>query len=360
MWKQYLQPTKSFKAKARDPPNMRDRVQGLSQALSDLKKNVEVESYATESLGKIEKQHYHILQGQVHALKTSFTELADAFLDEIEQVKAEMREEIRHNRDELFFKIEEISKENRQYEENHHQMNSALTQSVKQAFQHLQTLKNKLESTNSEVLSLKEEIELLRNSQGITYQEKDHSEEICWLTKENERLNDLVVKTEKETTSIQHLLDKFKSKTKQFHQETKQEIQNLKDENKDILRDIKSLRNEKPPEVDTREFEWKVKEVSDNFKQSLLETKSELEKKLEKLNYLCSSFEEQLKEAPKNNVSSEKIQYIEELITTQRRELFASITAVEQNFTKKQDRITRALYSVAKQIELPEALLGFS
>lgn len=77
---------------------------------------------------------------QIMFLKSAFSELAEAIVSELDSFKEEFRSEIKRNREELYIKIDEFSNLNRAAEETHHQLNSALTQTTKQALSQLQGL----------------------------------------------------------------------------------------------------------------------------------------------------------------------------------------------------------------------------
>lgn len=54
---------------------------------------------------------------------------------------------------------------------------------------------------------------------------------------------------------------------------------------------------------------------------------------------------------------NKRIEFLEELITTQRREIFNTITNVEQGFSRKQEKIVKAVHQLARNQDIPEALL---
>jgi predicted nucleic acid-binding Zn-ribbon protein len=55
----------------------------------------------------------------------------------------------------------------------------------------------------------------------------------------------------------------------------------------------------------------------------------------------------------------QRIDYLESMLQTQRREIFASLTTLEQNSTKKHDSIIKAIYQIARELNLQNPLAAF-
>lgn len=68
---------------------------------------------------------------------------------------------------------------------------------------------------------------------------------------------------------------------------------------------------------------------------------------------------------PPGSVQSEdrefrqRIEYLESMLQTQRREIFASLTTLEQNSTKKHDSVIKAVYQIARELNLQNPLAAF-
>ena len=52
-----------------------------------------------------------------------------------------------------------------------------------------------------------------------------------------------------------------------------------------------------------------------------------------------------------------RVEFLEELTGTQRREIFSSVTNMEQNLFKKHERIVKAIYQIARHLDIPETML---
>lgn len=371
MWKTYLQPTKSFKAKAKEPANVRERIQSLSEAISGLKQDVHQEAASTAmNFERLEKTQFNTLNSQVLTLKKAFTDLADAFVEEIEGLKEEIRVEAMVQRDEIFQKIDEIGYTSKQSQDNHHQLNSALTQTTKQAFQHIQTLKANQDKLSGEIEAVKLKFTDSHTEQKEYFDKfrkiiETNSSHISGLFKEQKIITQNLEKFSNFQEEINNEIMIEKDKYQETFEINQENVRNLNREIKELENKIKESWNIRGEigifKTDFKDLEKKIKELSEELRKGLYDIRKETDEKTDDIKReninISDELLREIKDKSSHHVES-RIDYLEELTTAQRRELFNSITAMEQSFVKKQEKVVRAIYQLARHQDLPEALLG--
>ncbi|CAG9317887.1 unnamed protein product [Blepharisma stoltei] len=370
MWKTYLQPTKSFKAKTKDPSNVRERIQSLSEAVSGLKQDVHNEATVNAmNFERIEKQHFNTLNSQVMTLKKAFTDLADALVEELDGVREEMRGEIKMNKEEIWQKFEEINMNNRQAQENHHQLNAALTQTTKQAFQHIQTLKANQDKLAGDIEAGRAKASEAQNDlkQFITQLQKiveTNSQHVASLYKEQKIIQNNLEKLNKLPDEISNEILNEKEKNQENVEILQESIKNLSFDIRNLEKQLLEYSTKSDLQLfkgDFIDLEKKLKELSEEYRKSFYEIRKEFDGKCddikrEQIN-ISDEIIQEIREKSSPQIEN-RVEYLEELTTAQRRELFGSITSMEQSFVKKQEKIIRAIYQLARHQDLPEALLG--
>ncbi|OMJ95164.1 hypothetical protein SteCoe_1538 [Stentor coeruleus] len=370
MWKQYMQPTKSARAKVAEPENMRDRLQSLSQAVNVLKEEMKIETSATASnLERIEKQQFGTLNSQVYALKKAFTDLADAMLEEVEGVRNDYRAEMDDFKHDFISKYENLADTQRSSQDNCNKINSSLTQSVKQAFQHMQTIKNQQDIISEDLKSLK------TSFSNSNIQQKEFCQHVEQIVHENIKQVTKVIQDSNEIRSkvtefdalpkqINYIIEKEKERIKLIEEKLSKEIVDIDRKIKFVQKDTESLGNKKEI-VEIHNYlanvEFKCEEVVKETKREILQLGMDIERRIDEINKSQENFSSficnEIKGVEDNSNVLKRIEFLEELSSTQRRELFNSLTSLEQNIYKKQEKIIKAIYQMARKTEMPEALL---
>jgi chromosome segregation ATPase len=370
MWKQYLQPTKSAKAKFKEPDNVRDRIQSLSSALVGLKEEIKIETSATaQNIERLEKQQFGTLHSQVFTLKKAFTDLADAMLEDVEGVRNDYRAEITELKQEIDQKVDNLGDATKNSSENCGKINSSLTQSIKQAFQHIQNLKTQQDLIQTDVQSLKTQLQETINHQKevssrteaiIEKNLKDLSKVWEDLSLFKSKISD----AENIPKQIYYIIEKEKEKNKIIEDKLKKQINDLDQHIKILSKDLESVFNRKEIQDIKNSYgtlEYQSKESLEELRHDIMQMNLDYQRKLEEFQVSQESFNEYITAEIKSIESMDdivnKIDFVEQLLTTQRREIFNTITNVEQNFFKKQEKIVKAIYQLARHQEIPEALL---
>lgn len=370
MWKQYLQPTKSTKAKSKEPDNVRERIQCLSQALSGLKEEIKIETSATaQNIERLEKQQFGALHSQVFALKKAFTDLADAMIDEVEGVRAEYRGEISEFRSEVQQKLEILDENSKNSSESFNKVSFSLSQSVKQAFQHLQGVKDQQEAISADFASLKEYVSQSMVQQNdfctrIEHTLEGNMREISMIFKEQSEIRGKILEVEVMPKQLNYVIEKEKERVKLIEEKIGKELAEMDKRVKSMSKDVESV--VKSSEIgDLKRFfseiEYKSEESLREVKREFMKMMMESERKWEEFNREQGDFNDfigrEVKAIENVGVLVKRIEFLEEFTGTQRREIFNSITSLEQNMFKKHEKVAKAMHQLSRHLEIPEALL---
>lgn len=370
MWKQYMQPTKSTKAKTKEPENVRERIQSLSQALSGLKEEVKIETSATaQNLERLEKQQLGSINSQVFALKKALSELADAMIEEVEGVRNDYRGELAEIKEEFQEKMENLSRAQQTVAENTNKVSSSLTISVKQAFQHIQNIKNSQDDMENQLNHMKNSVSNLSDGQKdfAVYFDKVFKENCEQLLKVSEDFKEISLKVrelEIMPKQLNYIIEKEKEKSKLVEEKVEKNLIDFDTKIRIFYKEFENIGNRKEIlELKNffTDFQYKTEVTVGEFKKEMLDIAFNTEKKWEEFNKIQENFNQFVCGELKNieNISglSKRIEFLEDLSTTQRRELFNSLSSIEQNFYKKQEKIIKALYQLARGQDMPEAML---
>lgn len=302
-----------------------------------------------------EKFHMNEIANQINSLKRCLLELADSIVDEMDTFKYDLRSEIKLVREEWFDKLDHTIKSNRDAEETYHQLNSALTQTTKQAFQQIQTLKAKQEESFLDMDQLKNAFSDLQMDQNEYFTQVQklidtNSMQISIVFKEHKDMINIFQRLKKENIPEYHGNEKDPGDMRQIAERLSYEIREIQREILSIKKtDEKAETNDRIDEIMKTMNEEFVKlkndleSKSDNIQRDMLKTTEEYMKALREIS-----------QEPLRN----RVEFLEEMTTTQRRELFLSITTAEQNLTKKHEKVLRAIYQISRHIQLPETTLG--
>ena len=288
MWKQYLQPTKSTKAKSKEPDNVRERIQSLSQALSGLKEEIKIETSATaQNIERLEKQQFATLHSQVFALKKAFTDLADAMLEEVEGVRNDYRVEISEIKNEIADKIDGFSETNKLTAESSTKVNSSLTQSVKQAFQHIQNLKNQQDIISEDLQGIKNQISLGANNQKefcsrIEHIMEGNLKELSKMLNEQNEIRLKLSEVEVMPKQLNYIIEKEKERIKFIEEKLSKEIVEIDKRVKVLGKDLESIGNRKEMQDikhSVTSCEYKIEENLRELKREMMQISIDTERK---------------------------------------------------------------------------------
>ncbi|CAG9326697.1 unnamed protein product [Blepharisma stoltei] len=335
MWRHYPQPNIS-NSLSKDHPSFKSSIHHLAQQL-----NISSSNFIPSTIEKDDKHELNYALSQISSLKTILIELAESVAEEIEFVKQDFRDELKESRDELFHILEESFKSNKEAEESHHQLNSALTQTTKQAFQQIHIMKTKQDEILNDMDSLKQGFIDIQNDQNDFFANAQKLIETNSFQVQNH--SDMLKSIEKMKNSYE---------IEKEYEDNKQKIERINYEIKEIQNEIYNLKK-KPEKAESID---KLKEIREEF----LALKNDVENKIANMQRdiikTTEDFMKGLREISQEPLKN-RIEFLEEMTTTQRRELFLTITTAEQNFTKKHDKMVKALYQIARHINLPETTL---
>ena len=370
MWKQHLQPTKSTKAKSKEPDNVRERIQSLSQALSGLKEEIKIETTTTaQNMERLEKQQFGTLHSQVFALKKAFTDLADAMLEEVEGVRSDYRVEISEFKNEVSDKIGNLAETDRNTSESCNKVNSSLTQSIKQAFQHIQGLKNQQDSIFEDIQSLKDHVSAGMTKQNefctrIEHVLEANFKEISKMFKEQADIRVKISEIETMPKQLSYVIEKEKERVKAIEDRINKEVGEIDRKMKTLSKDFEGVMNRKEIQDIKNSYVdlgYKSEENLREMKRQLLQMSSDIDTKWEEFrksqenfnDYICN----EIKSTESSGVIVRRLEFLEELTTTQRREIFNSITHLEQSAYKRHEKVLKAMHQLSRHLDIPEALL---
>jgi DNA repair exonuclease SbcCD ATPase subunit len=370
MWKQYLQPTKSTKAKSRESQNVGERLQNLSSALSGLKEEIKIENSATaQNLERLEKQQLATLHSQVFTLKKALSDLADAMIDEVEGVRKDYRAEIDELKDQVFERIDSFSQNIQISSENSNKISSSLTLSIKQAFQHIQSLKTSQEDLQRDFRSLSQSFQLLADSQkevnlNLDKSFKENCEQVLKISQNFKDFSLKIREIEIMPKQLNYVIEKEKEKNKTVEEKVFRELKEFDCNLKKFEKELENIGSRREM-LDLKDFvltsEFKFSENLNQFKKEIIDLSLASEKKWEEFNRVQENFNSvvcnEIKAIDNFNGFGKRIEFLEELCTTQRRELFNTLTSLEQNIYKKQEKIIKAVYQLARGQNMPEAML---
>jgi hypothetical protein len=371
MWKQYMQPTKSARARCREANDSADKTQAFPQRVNILKEDLKNDRILNaQSFDRIEKEQFATIYTQMFALKKAFADLADAMMEEVEGVRSDCRAELEGFKEAVKERLEMTEMAQKTYGENNNKVNFSLTNSIKQAFQHMQALKSGQEKNSMDLELLKNELAnresgKFDNLERIEKKADENRKIIEKVMVECQELSQKLKETEQMPKQFNYVLEKEKEKSKAFEDHLFREIEDLDKKMKAFLTNCENLGNKK----EIIEMKNEVVDLQNKIDDSVREMKSELikvtienEKRWEEFSreqeglsdFVCG----EIKAVQEYAGLGKRIEFLEELSTTQRREIFNSLTSLEQSFYRKQEKIIKAIYQLARNQDMPEAILS--
>lgn len=365
MYRTYQRPTRSSLAKTTEPLASKDKFSHLTNILTELKRDVQQEAESTQNLGLVEKQHYTALQSQVNALKLAFSQLSDAVIEEMENVKADLSGEVRVAVGALMKRMDTLTEAFRQTKEasstlKHDPQSSQLIEAFKQlkvrqdsSHQEIESLKDANSKKQIEYRSIFEQMRSLMqaNSAHIASITARLSElEAAPLTREtklepkaNENYSQMIKYLEERLNSnvsyFERQIQELKSAAVSQPNVTKEELEALLGAKLASSLSELEARLTNPIETLSKRLDSKL--------QDHLAKHDALQLQITKLHGQSDHYDKT--HAALNTEVLERLNYMNELLTTQRKELFSSLTTVEQTFARKHDTMTKAIFKIARE-----------
>jgi chromosome segregation ATPase len=368
MSRPYLRPTICSTLRAREGIGVKDRVQKLTHIIQELKEDVKAEVTATETLGKVEREHYNTMNKQVQALRRAFSDLADAICEEVEMIRIGTNEEMQKTVGDLYAKLQDVNIQSRQTEDAKHQLNTALTQAQRKALKHIEQLESRQEELSGEITKLKESLAQSQSAQKNLMAQlqqivKNNSAHISSLFNDSKEITENLRQVTTQSESACNELQAHRSKLNKLDSDYK----SLKDTLYNDFQTFSSQFKRDPSERHLNELNEKVKQLSKALTDRLEYMNSALDDKYTSLSNIVKQnhdlYQTQLQDLkykiPDSKELVEKVSYLEELMTTHRREMFASMTSLEQSFVRKQESLTRAVFQLSKELQVTNPLLAY-
>jgi hypothetical protein len=361
MYRPYLRPTRSSLAKTAEPLAVKDKLSHLTSVLTELKHDVQAEAECTQNLGIVERQHYTALQGQVQALKLAFTQLSDAMIEEVERVRVDSAEELRGAVGAVMKRVDTLTELVRQTKQESPAATKQDTLSP-QVMEALRVLRDRQDLGSQEVKALREatakrETEYsshFERMQGLIHANSTH---ISTLTAKFSSLeaslsaaHHLPVTPPKE---IAYLEERLNQNVSYFERQ-------IKDLKSSLLSQPKVSKEELEAGITAKltsrlsDFELRhsnkaeaLSQTADTRAQEYLHRLDSLKQQVESVK--DAAVHQENRHSTLNTEVLERLNYMNELLSTQRKELFSSLTTLEQAFARKHDTLTKAIYKIARE-----------
>lgn len=382
MERQYLRQTKSSLARSKEPHNLRDRLQALSATVSELKNNVRQEVTVAETLERVEKQviqtqNHQTLASQVQALRRAFSELADAVADEVEHLQEDTKTELRREIRGLAGRVEALTDQSQTCVRGVSDLNVAVTGEIRRVGEAVVEVQRNQDSLHAEVAELKETLlkaqddnkQVFEQMRSILHNNITH---VASLQKGMKRSNEEVKGVLEQLERCSRVAEDGRREREELEAKLTASVRVLEEKLLDLTVQTKSLAAASSVQdrshTSTAQLSARLQEMAEATQQRFERLNSFIDEKNRDLEHqfetLKSELESDLKPLP-GSVQSEdrefrqRIEYLEAMLQTQRREIFASLTTLEQNSTKKHDSVIKAVYQIARELNLQNPLAAF-
>eukprot|EP00347_Sterkiella_histriomuscorum_P013441 403364695 len=386
----YLQPTVASLQRQKSPKkvNLRDRIYELEDALLEIKStSIQTGQNLQEHLEKENSKVVNTVNSQIQSLKQAIGTLADAVSEEIETLRSTMYSEIDVQLSNNSQRIEQIA----QYLSKNDNDNSKLLFEINTLKDEVQTMQA-IEGRNIEKAQIQIEEKLVNMKQDnkklfeqLRMIIQSNSQQISVCTKELERLEGQIelVRTsnnhlnENYQDSVQKLMRLDKETTTSFKQLSNDLIdmksllkdqesfnQSLKSQLEQLTRntDIKNQTQIQSMNEQAQTLQIKVDSFDKNIKKLRVDQETQIQSVKDSMKQSFQQLTQKLELTEQSKTSfesllSRKLNSVEDLFETQRKELFASMSDLEKILTKKGDRVERAIREITQQLNITNPLL---
>ena len=381
MDRQYLKQTKSSLAKTREPQNLRERLQVLSATVSELKSNVRQDKTIAETLERVEKQviqtqTHQALSSQIQALRHAFTELADAVADEVERLQDDTKGELRREMRSLTGRVEALTEQGQTCVRGIGEVNVTLTADVRKVSDALLDIQRNQDNLTTEIADLKETLlraqddnkQVFEQMRSILHNNITH---VATLQKGFKRSNEELKSSLEEIEKNRRKIEGIRLEREEIEGKWTVAMRNMEEKVVDLNGQIKAIAlnssgNERS-QATLSQLSAKVQEASDLTHQRFDRLSAYIDDKNRDLERQFEALQGRMESGlkPPDLYQSEdrevrqRLEYLEAMLQTQRRELFASMTTLEQNSTKKHDSLVKAVYQIARELNLQNPLAAF-
>jgi DNA repair exonuclease SbcCD ATPase subunit len=381
MDRQYLRQTKSSLAKSKEPHNLRDRLQTLSATVSELKNDVRQELTAAETLERMEKQviqtqNHQNLASQVQALRRAFSELADAVADEVEHLQEDTKTELRREIRGLAGRVEALTDQSQTCVRGVSELNVAVTGEIRRVGEAVVDVQRNQDNLHAEVAELKETLlktqddnkQVFEQMRSILHNNITHVASLQkGMKRSNEEVKALLEQLERSARAIE---DVRKGRT-ELEEKLTNSVRTIEEKLIDLSVQTKSLAAtsniQERNHSSVSQLSTKIQEIAEATQQRFDRLNTYIDDKTRDLEHQFDTFKSHIDSdfKPPDSAQSEdrefrqRIDYLESMLQTQRREIFASLTTLEQNSTKKHDSIIKAIYQIARELNLQNPLAAF-
>lgn len=381
MDRQYLRQTKSSLAKSKEPHNLRDRLQTLSATVSELKNDVRQELTAAETLERMEKQviqtqNHQNLASQVQALRRAFSELADAVADEVEHLQEDTKTELRREIRGLAGRVEALTDQSQTCVRGVSELNVAVTGEIRRVGEAVVDVQRNQDNLHAEVAELKETLlktqddnkQVFEQMRSILHNNITHVASLQkGMKRSNEEVKALLEQLERSARAIE---DVRKGRT-ELEEKLTSSVRTIEEKLIDLSVQTKSLAAtsniQERNHSSVSQLSTKIQEIAEATQQRFDLLNTYIDDKTRDLEHQFDTFKSHIDSdfKPPDSAQSEdrefrqRIDYLESMLQTQRREIFASLTTLEQNSTKKHDSVIKAIYQIARELNLQNPLAAF-
>mmetsp|Transcript_59615 Transcript_59615/g.67810 ORF Transcript_59615/g.67810 Transcript_59615/m.67810 type:complete len:399 (-) Transcript_59615:232-1428(-) len=386
----YQQSTLTSQKKASDGYNTKDKLMKLQEQYLDLKKDLKQEVSMHELLEKQSSKNLNAINGQIKSLKKAFNALTDVVMEEFEGVKTHNNSNMQKNADHfeskietIFDMLEKLSKRQDDLDDRVDEMGNEFRQAVDQ-------LGGKIDKYDSEMRNL---FEVFQGDNTKLYDQlkvivSNNSTQLEILGRDTENLTKnlnsntkITNETWSFTEDLQTRLGQLDETLSNYNREYTANFLEIKDQHNALVSTTKvdqehSLAFQADFQQKLADFERYCQERFDRTHTLAQQRIDEMDISMQRLRTDCDEQIEQAKKLASNlsrdvydrvsdhfdvkimnsnkesDLALRKIQMLEDLLASQRKEVFNSLSEVENSITRKNDLYHRAFHEISKQLKI--------
>jgi len=362
----------------------------LQEQYLDLKKDLKQEVSMHELLEKQSSKNLNAINGQIKSLKKAFNALTDVVMEEFEGVKTHNNSNMQKNADHfeskietIFDMLEKLSKRQDDLDDRVDEMGNEFRQAVDQ-------LGGKIDKYDSEMRNL---FEVFQGDNTKLYDQlkvivSNNSTQLEILGRDTENLTKnlnsntkITNETWSFTEDLQTRLGQLDETLSNYNREYTANFLEIKDQHNALVSTTKvdqehSLAFQADFQQKLADFERYCQERFDRTHTLAQQRIDEMDISMQRLRTDCDEQIEQAKKLASNlsrdvydrvsdhfdvkimnsnkesDLALRKIQMLEDLLASQRKEVFNSLSEVENSITRKNDLYHRAFHEISKQLKI--------
>jgi len=389
----YTSPTFSSHQKTGPPITMQERVVRLSEAVNELKLNVQTDLSQQEYLEKISSKNYTTLNTQIGALKKAFNTLADVMMEELDSIKSDIYKEVQESNEEVIRRVDEIAQrmhivqgERQEDKLSKTTLEQDLKERVRIAEQsldhHRQSLVQLFDQNKQDNKLLFEKLKILvnNNSNQLEVVGKDNEKIHATLTElrtkgnlnnssineANKKLVEVEEAIKLQYHELSNRIQENKTQTNNFREALRVDIQNILKNQTELRERIETIGlklNERLDSSDVwakqkfREVDTALSQIQDDLQGNFQEL-AKIHK--DSSNQIILDFEKAITSCNnETKILFKKINYLETAVQKNREELGSMLSEHEHVVSRKNEHINKAIFDMCRQLNISNPLIAY-